>query len=133
MPSRRNRSAVATIARPNQRLRDCLARYSRTEVLRSLLTHSAELGGTSIKMVRASWLLEFFQSDTSARLEHRQQLERSTRRANHPRYNYTSAVKNLHVSPNRTPSAPSAPSKSFSQPCGGQMTRANEKKYGGGT
>jgi len=53
-------------------------RYEAATVLRALLTHDEARGGVPIRLLRARWLLEFFQSpdNAGARLEHRQQLER---------------------------------------------------------
>ena len=54
------------------------ARYSTTAVLRKLLTHDAERGGIPIRLLSARWLLTYFQAEgnETARLEHRQWLER---------------------------------------------------------
>ena len=54
------------------------ARYSTTADLRKLLTYDAERGGTPIKLLSARWMLTHFQKEgnESARLEHRQWLER---------------------------------------------------------
>ena len=54
------------------------ARYSTTADLRKLLTHDAERGGIPIRLLSARWLLTYFQAEgnETARLEHRQWLER---------------------------------------------------------
>lgn len=54
-------------------------RYVGTEVLRRLLSHDAELGGTPIVLVRARWLLEEFgRLGSTAVLSTRQQLARQS-------------------------------------------------------
>ena len=54
------------------------ARYSTTADLRKLLTHDEERGGIPIRLLSARWLLTYFQKEgnETARLEHRQWLER---------------------------------------------------------
>ena len=54
------------------------ARYSTTADLRKLLTYDEERGGTPIRLLSARWLLTHFQAEgnETARLEHRQWLER---------------------------------------------------------
>ena len=54
------------------------ARYSTTADLRKLLTHDEERGGIPIRLLSARWLLTYFQAEgnETARLEHRQWLER---------------------------------------------------------
>ena len=47
-------------------------------MLRALLTHDPALGGVAIKLVSVRWLITYFQANPSARLEHRQHLERTT-------------------------------------------------------
>ena len=59
-------------------LEDPIERYSKTTVLRALLTHDPALGGVAIKLVSVRWLITYFQANPSARLEHRQHLERTT-------------------------------------------------------
>ena len=59
-------------------LEEAVARYSKTTVLRALLTHDPALGGVAIKLVSVRWLITYFQANPSARLEHRQHLERMT-------------------------------------------------------
>ena len=59
-------------------LEDPIERYSKTTVLRALLTHDPALGGVAIKLVSVRWLITYFQDNPSARLEHRQHLERTT-------------------------------------------------------
>ena len=54
------------------------SRYSTISVLRTLLTHDSARSGVPIRLVKASWLLTFFQANAGARLEHRQHLERTT-------------------------------------------------------
>ena len=55
-----------------------LKRYSTISELRTLLTHDSARGGVPIRLVKASWLLVYFQANKRARLEHRQHLERTT-------------------------------------------------------
>ena len=55
-----------------------LKRYSTVSELRTLLTHDSARGGVPIRLVKASWLLVYFQANKRARLEHRQHLERTT-------------------------------------------------------
>ena len=59
-------------------LEEATARYTGVGALRGLLTHDAALGGVPIKLLSARWVLDFFQAaaNASARLEHRQALER---------------------------------------------------------
>ena len=59
-------------------LEEATARYTGIGALRGLLTHDAALGGVPIKLLSAHWVLDFFQAaaNASARLEHRQALER---------------------------------------------------------
>ena len=54
------------------------ARYSTTADLRKLLTYDEERGGIPIRLLSARWLLTYFQAEgnETARLEHRQWLER---------------------------------------------------------
>ena len=59
-------------------LEDPIERYSKTTVLRALLTHDPALGGVAIKLVSVRWLITYFQANPTARLEHRQHLERTT-------------------------------------------------------
>ena len=59
-------------------LEEAVARYSKTTVLRALLTHDPALGGVAIKLISVRWLITYFQANPSARLEHRQHLERTT-------------------------------------------------------
>ena len=51
------------------------ARYSTPAELRALLTHDAALGGVAVRLLSARWVLEYFQANADARLEHRQHLE----------------------------------------------------------
>ena len=51
-------------------------RYVSATILRKLLEHDPAVGGVPIRLLRASWMLEHFQSSNEARLESRQQLER---------------------------------------------------------
>ena len=53
-------------------LEEAVARYSKTTVLRALLTHDPALGGVAIKLISVRWLISYFQANPSARLEHRQ-------------------------------------------------------------
>ena len=64
-----------------EQLAKAVERYSTPAVLRTLLTHDPARGGVPIRLVRASWLLTHFQANTSARLEHRQHLERNSSEA----------------------------------------------------
>ena len=59
-------------------LEEATARYTGVGALRGLLTHDAALGGVPIKLLSARWVLDFFTAaaNASARLEHRQALER---------------------------------------------------------
>ena len=59
-------------------LAEAIERYSTAAVLRALLTHDPVRDGVPIKLLSARWLLTHFQANTSARLEHRQHLERNT-------------------------------------------------------
>ena len=59
-------------------LEEAVARYSKTTVLRALLTHDPALGGVAIKLISVGWLISYFQANPTARLEHRQQLELTT-------------------------------------------------------
>ena len=76
---------IVTLAAPKKivaltaaELEEAVARYSKTTVLRALLTHDPALGGVAIKLVSVRWLITYFQANPSARLEHRQHLERTT-------------------------------------------------------
>ena len=50
--------------------KDPIERYSKTTVLRALLTHDPALGGVAIKLVSVRWLITYFQATPPARLEH---------------------------------------------------------------
>ena len=77
LPSRAQKQARAQPLTAAQ-LEEAVARYSKTTVLRALLTHDPALGGVAIKLISVRWLISYFQANPSARLEHRQHLERTT-------------------------------------------------------
>ena len=51
-------------------------RYTQPDALSALLFHDPALGGRPIRLLRARWLLEYFDADETKRLLPRQQLER---------------------------------------------------------